>query len=156
MTWIAAILGILILFLFPKQMGVLIGVILLGFGATYLYIQAEENEKIQQREAVTIDINYDIKLCSVEYPLHVLISNKSKKIVNKISWNVAAYKSGYSNNVINYKYTSEYGTPYSSDKVLKSGHYFGVCYKTPSLKNDIKPENLKWSVLRKNIVFNSV
>jgi hypothetical protein len=153
MIWIAIIVGLILLFTFPKQVGMLIGVIVLGSGATYLYFEEQDKQREKQRDAVVIKITFDIQSCSKEFPLFVSIVNGSKNIVEKISWNIGAHKKGYSNNVIDYGYSSEYSTPYSSDKILNSGQRFFVCYKTPSISGKHIPKELDWSAVRKSISF---
>ena len=153
MIWIAIIIGIIFLFVFPKQMGILILVTVVGIGATYLYLDAENNNRKKQRDAVTVTVRYDTKSCSKEFPLFVTIKNGSNKTVEKVSWNIGAYKQGYSNNVVDYGYYSEYSTLYSSDKILNSGQGHAVCYKVPALTGTLEPQNLNWSAVRKSINF---
>jgi hypothetical protein len=153
MVWIAIIIGMIFLFAFPKQFGILIGVIVLGSGATYLYFEEQDKQRERQREAVAITIIFDTQSCSKEFPLLVSIINGSENILEKISWNIGAHKKGYSNNVIDYGYSSEYSTPYSSDKILNSGQRFSVCYKTPSILGKHIPKELDWSAVRKSISF---
>jgi|TARA_R110001583_G_scaffold167075_1_gene319894 hypothetical protein len=153
MVWIAIIIGIILLFAFPKQVGILIAVIVIGSGATYLYFEEQDKQRERQIDAVTITITFDKKSCSQEFPLLVSIINGSKNIVEKISWNIGAHKRGHSNNVVDYGYSSEYSTPYSSDKILNSGQRFSVCYKTPSISGKHLPNELDWSAVRKSISF---
>lgn len=153
MIWVAIIIGMFLLFVFPKQVGILIGLIVVGCGATYLYFEAEKSEKKKQIEAVAVTVSFNTKSCSDEFPIFVNIKNGSNKIVEKVSWSIGAYKKGYSNNVVNYSYSSEYSTPYSSDKILNTGQHFGVCYKVPSLLGSLNPKDLNWSAVRKIIDF---
>lgn len=153
MVWVAIIIGIILLFIFPKQVGILIGVVVAGIAGIYLYIQAEEDSKQKQRDAVVISVAYDTNACSEEYPLHVSVRNGSKKVVNKVSWNIGAYRQGYSNNVVDYGYSGEYGTPYSSDKIISPGQGYGLCYKAPSIQGSHQPQSLNWSAVRKSIEF---
>lgn len=134
-------------------MGVIIGVIITGIIATYLYFEAEKTNRENQRKSVKISIIYSDGICNKKFPIYVKINNNSKKIVNKISWNIGAYKPGYSNNVVNYSYSSEYDTPYSSDKILKPNQQFAACYKVPKLSGKFSPKKLNWSAVRKNINF---
>jgi hypothetical protein len=153
MVWISIIIGIVLLFAFPKQVGILIGVIVLCAGAAYLYFEEQDKQRERQRDAVAITITFDTQSCSKEFPLLVSIINGSKNIVEKISWNIGAYKKGYSNNVIDYGYSSESSMPYSSDKILNSGQRLSVCYKTPSISGKHIPKELDWSAVRKSISF---
>jgi hypothetical protein len=156
--WIAIIIGIFFLFVFPKQVVMLIGVIVIGSGVTYLYFEEQDKQRERQIDAVKITIMFDTKSCSKDFPLLVNISNGSKHIVDKISWNIGAFKKGYSNNVVNYGnsdsvFSSEYDTPYSSEKILNSGQQFGVCYKTPSISGKHISKELDWSAVSKRINF---
>ncbi len=146
-------IGIILLFVFPKQMGILLVVVVVGIVTTYLYLEAENKKQKKQRDDVTVTIRYDTKSCSKEFPLLVTIKNGSKKTVNKVSWNIGAYKKGYSNNVVEYGYSGEYRTPYSSDKILSSGQGHAVCYKVPPLSRTLEPQNLNWSAVSKSINF---
>jgi hypothetical protein len=114
---------------------------------------AENLRATHFRDAVTVTVRYDTKSCSKEFPLFVTIKNGSNKTVEKVSWNIDAYKQGYSNNVVDYGYSSEYSTPYSSDKILNSGQGHAVCYKVPALTGTLEPQNLNWSAVRKSINF---
>jgi hypothetical protein len=103
---------------------------------------------------VTISIKYDTSLCTNEYPLLANIKNGSNKTVKKISWNVAAYRPGYSNNIVEYEaYTSEHSAPYESDKILSPNQGFSLCYKPPQLSSGIEPTAVTWNAVSKNVVF---
>jgi hypothetical protein len=154
MVWVALIIGIILLFVFPKQVGGLIVVAILGLGAFYLYLQADENARKKQQDSVTVSVLYNLKACSKDYPLHVSIKNDSSKIVDKVSWNIGALKPGYSNNIVDYGYSIEYSTPFSSDKILNPNQQHGLCYKVPKLKDSSDPSTLNWLIVRKSIEFN--
>ncbi|KXO13893.1 hypothetical protein AKG98_1638 [Moritella sp. JT01] len=149
MIWVAILIGILLLFSFPKQMGILIGVVAVGCGATYLYSEAEKSKKIKQIEAVIVTVSFNTKYCSEEFPIFVNIKNRSNKIVEKVSWGINAYRKGYSSNVADNNYFREY----SSDKILNTGQHFGVCYKVPPLSGTLNPKDLNWLAVNKSIDF---
>ena len=154
MIWIALIIGIILVIIFPKQMGILAGVVVLTIAGIYLYFESEENNKERQREAVVISVKYDTTTCTSEYPLLANVKNGSNNTVIKINWNFSAYKPGYSNNVVAYEgYTSEYSTPYESDKILAPNQSFTLCYKAPKLKEEIAATAVTWSVVSKSVVF---
>ncbi len=154
MIWIAIIIGIILIFIFPKQMGVLAAVLVAGIAAIYLYLQAEESNRKKQNDAVSITVKYDKTVCSAEFPIAVNFKNGSRKTVTKISWNIGAFKSGYSNNIVDYGlYSGEYSTPYESDKILTPNQAFGLCYKAPSLKGGNSPESVNWKVVNKYVTF---
>lgn len=153
MIWIALIIGIILIFIFPKQMGILAALAVVGIAGVYLYLQAEENDRKKQRDAVSINITYGSPVCSSDFSLAVNIMNGSRKTVTKVRWNIGAYKPGYSNNVVDYGYSSEYSTPYESDKILSPNQSFAVCYKTPKLNSGNKPDSVNWSAVSKSVVF---
>jgi hypothetical protein len=153
MIWVAIIIGIILLFVFPKQMGMIIGLVVVGIGGAYFYFEEEAKERKRQRNSVIINISYDLNACSTGYPLHVTINNQSKKRVDKVSWNVGAFRPGYSNNIVDYGYSGEYDTPYSSDKILNSGQGSGSCYTAPAIEGDHDPKILSWSVIHKRVEF---
>ena len=154
MIWIALIIGIILIFVFPKQMGILAAVVVVGIAGIYVYLQADENDRKKQKDAVSITVSYGSSICSKEYPIAVNVKNGSRKTVTKVSWNIGAFKPGYSNNVVEYSYSSsEYSTPYESDKILNPNQSYGVCYKPPALKSGNKPDSVNWKVVRKSVVF---
>ena len=133
-----------------KQVGVVIGVVIIGTIGALLYEDINRVKKLEadkkQYEAVSITISYDTKHCPEEYPLLTIISNDSKKIVEKVSWSISAYKPGYSNDLVrNHSFSQP---PYSSDKILNQGQWFSSCYKVPSLEGSFPAKELNWSVGR--------
>ncbi|WP_323847035.1 hypothetical protein [Microbulbifer magnicolonia] len=154
MIWVAIIIGIILIFIFPKQMGVLGAVVVGGMGAIYLYLQVDENSKRRDLEAVSIVVKYDTSICSEEYPIAINFKNGSRKVVENIKWNIGAYRPGYSDNIVNYgSYGGEYSTPYESHKILAPNQTFGVCYKAPSLKLGVSPNTVNWSIVNKYVGF---
>jgi len=152
MVWIIGLVVLILLVVsagFRKFAGIFVLIAVIG---GVIYWQYQENEE-KQRDAVTVTVRYDTKSCSKEFPLFVTIKNGSNKTVEKVSWNIGAYKQGYSNNVVDYGYYSEYSTLYSSDKILNSGQGHAVCYKVPALTGTLEPQNLNWSAVSKGINF---
>jgi len=157
MIWLGVLIVIAVLFLiFPQQMGGLLAVILVGIGITALIIFIDSYSTEKAEESVSIVASYVPASCSEDYPLHFKITNRSKKIVNKVEWNITATREGYSNNVVSYifsGYDSEYATPFSSDKILKPDEFLSVCHMAPSTKTETPPQNLIWKVSNKRIEF---
>ena len=159
MIWLGVLIVIAVLFLiFPQQMGGLLAVILVGIGITALIIFIDSYSTEKAEESVSIVASYVPASCSEDCPLHFKITNRSKKIVNKVEWNITATREGYSNNVVSYifsgyGYGSEYATPFSSDKILKPDEFLSVCHMAPSIKTETPPQNLIWKVSNKRIKF---
>jgi len=153
-VWIAVIIGVILLIMFPKQIGVLIAVLLVLLGAIFLYIKLDQDAKKAEKDAVSIEITYGSPACAKEYPLAVNFKNGSKKTVSRIKWNVAAYKPGYSGNVAIYgSYSSSYDTPYESDRILEPNQSFGLCYTAPPLKDNASREQVRWEAINKVVYF---
>jgi hypothetical protein len=161
MIWAVTLVVIALLFIFPKQTGILLSILLVGIGIIALidYIVSGHGEK--EQESVSVVVSYVPDSCGKDSPLFFKITNGSKKIVNKVSWNIIATEKGYSSNIVDYKsflsyqgeystgYHSENSTPYSTDKILKPGELFSACYKAPLIKGILPPQNLVWKVSNK-------
>lgn len=161
MIWAATFIVIVLLFIFPKQIGTILAVLLAGIGAVALiyYITLYYREK--EQESVSVVVSYVPDSCGTDSPLFFKVMNKSKKIVNKVSWNVIATERGSSSNIIDYKsfpkyknkystnYHNEHTTPYETNKLLKPGEFSSACYKVPFIKGNLSPKNLVWKVSNK-------
>ena len=161
MVWAVTFVVIVLLFIFPRQTGTMLAVLLAGIGIAALisYINLHYREKEQR--LVEISVLYTIDSCGKDAPLLFKIINRNKKIVNKISWNITATEKDSSINIIDYTsfpdYQGEYSTshhsegstPYSTDQILKPGESFSACYKAPLTKEKLPPQNLIWNVSNK-------
>ncbi len=153
MAWLGALLILALIFflfrIFPLQMIVLSGVLVVGGGMLGVYAYVDDRDYARQRAAITMAVAFNPKACSIEFPLLVAVHNSYKKPVGKVSWNFEARKPGYSNNLVNYGRGSDYDTPYSSDKILHKGQTDRLCYAVPVLNSGAQPENLVWSIGKK-------
>ena len=143
MIWLGALLIVIaVLFLvFPQKMGSLVAVILAGIGIIILIMFIDSYRTKEAEESVSITVSYAPASCGENLPLHFKITNRSKKVVNKVKWDITATRKGYSSNII------QYGgyLPYSSDKMLKPGESYSGCYGVPFI-GDTPPQNLIWKV----------
>jgi len=165
MIWAVTLVVIVLLFIFPKQTGIILTVLLVGIGIVALidYIVSGYREK--EQELVSVAVAYAPDSCDKDSPLFFKITNGNKKIVNKVSWNIIATEKGHSNNIVDYKsfpsyqgeystrYHSENSTPYSTDKILKPGELFSACYKAPLIKGKLPLQDLIWKVSNKHSEF---
>ena len=161
MVWAVTFVVIVLLFMFPRQTGTILAVLIAGIGLAALigYINLHYREK--EQESVAILVSYAADSCNKDIPLSFKVTNRSKKIVNKVSWNVTATEKNSSTNVVDYKsfpiyqgeystsYHSESSTPYSTDQILKPGESFSACYKAPLVMEKLSPQNLVWKVSNK-------
>jgi len=161
MIWAATIAIIALLFIYPKQTGILLFVLLIGIGIVALIDYLVSGQKEKEQELVSVAVSYDPSSCSKDSPLSFKITNDSKKIVNKVSWNIIATAKGSSSNIVDYEsfpnYQGEYSTghhsesstPYSVNKSLTPGELFSECHKAPLIRGEFLPQNIFWKVSNK-------
>jgi hypothetical protein len=165
MIWAVAIAIIALLFIYPKQTGILLFVLLIGIGIIALIDYLVLDQKEKEQELVSVAVSYNPSSCSKDSPISFKITNGSKKIVNKVSWNIIATAKGSSSNIVDYEsfpnYQGEYSTghhsesstPYSTNKSLAPGELFSECYKSPLIRGEFPPQNIFWKVSNKHSEF---
>ena len=161
MIWAVTIVIIVLLFIYPKQTGLLLFVILVGIGIVALIDYLVSYQKEKEQNLISVAVSYDPIFCSKDSPLSFKIKNDSKKIVNKVSWNITVTAKGSSSNIVDYEsfpsYQGEYSirphsessTPYSTHKILIPGELFSVCYKAPLIREKLPSQNIIWKVSNK-------
>ena len=161
MIWAVTIAIIVLLFIYPKQTGILLFVLLFGIGIVALIDYLVSSQKEKEQKLVSVAVSYDPISCSKDSPLFFRIRNGSKKIVNKVSWNIIVTAKGSSSNIVDYEsfpnYQGEYSTgphseastPFSTDKILNPGELFSACYKAPLIRGKLSPQNIFWKVSNK-------
>ena len=165
MIWAATIAIIALLFIYPKQTGILLFVLLIGIGIVALIDYLVSGQKEKEQELVSVAVSYNPSSCSKDSPISFKITNGSKKIVNKVSWNIIATAKGSSSNIVDYEsfpnYQGEYSTghhsesstPYSTKKSIAPGELFSECYKSPLIRGGFPPQNIFWKVSNKHSEF---
>jgi hypothetical protein len=154
MVWIAAIIAIILLLAFPKQVGILVSIAVAGAGLLVLFFYIQEETRKKELDSVSVSVRYDPTICPEGYPISVSFKNGSSKTIKRVAWNIAARKPGHSSNVIEYDlYRSEYSTSYSSDKILAPGAVYALCYTSPKLQAGLSPSSVDWDVLSKSVIF---
>jgi|JI10StandDraft_1071094.scaffolds.fasta_scaffold184411_2 hypothetical protein len=91
---------------------------------------------------------------SPKHPLAVSIHNKGKRTVTKVAWSFSVYREGYSSDLTIADDTASTvdniiffeGNRYESDKILKPGEIYEVCYPLPILRGDNSPDLLKYVI----------
>ena len=136
---------IILLISFPKQIFFLI----LGLGLLFwIYIDNSKKEAKKrdiERAKVIISVKYDLSRCSKKYPLLIYIKNTGTKIINKVNWNIEAYRKGYSSNVV----TNSYLQNYSTDKILSYNQSISNCWVLPNINNNLNPSTLEYKISNK-------
>ena len=161
MIWAVTIVIIVLLFIYPKQTGLLLFVILVGIGIVALIDYLVSYQKEKEQNLISVAVSYDPIFCSKDSPLSFKIKNDSKKIVNKVSWNIIVTAKGSSTNIVDYesfpsyqgeystRHHSESSTPYSTQETLAPGELFSVCYKAPLIREELPSQNIIWKVSNK-------
>ncbi len=146
MGWIIGllVLVVFVIFLFkaPKQtIGCLVVIIIIIAIAWYALVTKPQQDRKRLEEQVVVTVVYDEEKCSRDYPLAVFIRNTSNKTVTKVEWHLNAYRPGFSSNLAGYE-------SYSSDKILKPGESWSVCYRLPEdlLKKGLDLSKLKYTI----------
>jgi hypothetical protein len=152
MAWVVGI-GIFLFFLFafPKQVGLLI-LILLGIGAaTWIYSTAESNAAAKERSKIVMSARTDIGCDDPQFPIGVSISNGTKKQINSVDFTILAKRPGYSSDVYSHFHTS--------DRILKPGDVYFACWSLASYElnyGKLKGEDIKalnWSTRVSSVRF---
>jgi len=134
MSWLFGlvifIVFLFLLFKYPKQILVICGLLVICVIILYyVFITLPNQERTERSNKVTLSIAYNTTNCGLQYPLNVIITNRSDKTVTKVTWWLVVNKPGFSTNL------AGYSANYSCDKILKPGEAWSVCYMLPSTLN---------------------
>lgn len=131
MVWIVGIgLGLFLLFAFPKQMGAVILLLVLGAAGLFFAIQnAEQRRADEQRkkvEAIGLTATFDSTRCSAEFPILIGIRNGYTQTIQSLNFELAGYREGFSSPVY-------LGRSLRSDRIIRPGETYEACWSVPSL-----------------------
>jgi len=142
MIYLIAILGLLLLIcLFPRQMLVIVAVVVLFLSLIAGYWYLEDRAEKQAQNAVIIGVRYIASGdCDRDCPLRVSIVNQSSRVVERAEWQFVACRSGHSSDLV------EGYNPVHSDRILQPGESVALCFRLPSVSGDTVPAQLQWSV----------
>lgn len=117
--------------------------------AVIIYNYIDSQKKAAEQEKVKVTATYNIERCNKEYPLLVVFTNDSDKVVNSISFRLKITKKGYSKD-INKSYLN-----YESDKIINQKESFGACYRyeLDYGYEKISPEALNFEIDYKSAYF---
>jgi len=107
-------------------------------------------EDKRDRESVSIEIGYALpveNICPKNYPLRIKVINKSKRIVDKVNFNVVAKAVGRSNDLVRF-----YDARHDFDIITEPNFNYAGCYALPKLKGG-SPPDLIWTTSGKAITF---
>lgn len=148
MVWVALIVGIILLFAFPKQTLVLASVLVAAIALLLLVGHQNKEKRKRLEDAVVVSVQYDPSACGTEYPIRVKITNSSKRTVTKVEWSFSAFRPGFSTDLIGF-------APGSSDKIMASGESYTLCFKPPAIDGGHEPSGLEWKTRWKRVEFES-
>lgn len=137
MAWVVGIgFFLLLLFAFPKQMGILIALCAMVVAVVVLYEQFERADKQRLAARIMTVAMYSEARCSKEYPIVVETTNRSSKTIKKIYFDLQGYRENHSDTVL-----SSFTT---SDRIMKPGESYVSCYKMPYGFNHPSQRWLSW------------
>jgi len=145
MAWVVGIgFGLLLLFVFPKQtIAVVIGLAVVG--GLLLYIEQRNNSRYYQareeeRRAIEVTAKVDSRCDDPKFPLFIGVVNRGKKALMKTSFDVKAFRPGYSDPVVS-------TLLYKSDKIVEPNEGWGTCWSLPSeIPEGLRLQDLVWEV----------
>lgn len=148
MEWIGALIFVVLLFIFPKQIGILIAFFVAVIVAIVGYNQYQTYLTEKEQNLVSISVVYSEENCIPPMPLSVRISNKSKREIVEVGWDFVARRPGYSSNLLDYLDQDA-----KSDKIIKPGEVWDFCYRVPKSQRFMEPEKVEWSISGKRVTF---
>lgn len=122
-AWIFGIgIGLFLLFAFPRQFGALLGVCALIAGGIFLYFWSDTKSAERQRKQIDISASFNVARCNQDYPILVIITNRSRKQVDRVTFSLYGYRPGHSEPVSrNYSLYS--------DRILAPGMAYSACWQ---------------------------
>jgi hypothetical protein len=147
---VALVVGVILLFLFPRQAGLLLGIAVAAGVGAYVYVDYRDRVSREERDKVVVKVRYAAgKECPASRPLGVFIGNTADRTVSKIEFQLEIRRPGYSNNLI-----EGYGAgSFSSDKIIKPNESHSFCHGAPKLRGNPALKDLEYSVGFKGITF---
>ena len=153
MTWVVgATLFLGLFFLFPRQMGILVGILVLVAAAVGIYFWVQNNREVAERSLVTGTAKYDPQRCAdPKFPIFVSITNNASKTVNKITFDLIAKRPGYSSSV--------YSDYTNTDRIMSGHTVSSTCWSLDSfyvkdgLIKGSRISQLEWSIQIWSVTF---
>lgn len=129
MEAVAWVLGLgiaaFLLFRFPKPFLITIA-ILLAIGASVgVYFWGQQWQQQREQSLVEMTAAVDDR-CTSDYPIFIGTTNKATRTVERVAFNIRAYRPGYSDPVYSDTYKS-------SDRIVEPGQGWGTCWSLSSL-----------------------
>lgn len=145
MVWVVGIaFGLLLLFAFPRQMLVVLGLIVVAGGGLIGAIIHLENQRqkeaAERRSSVRMEASFNPSRCNTEFPILVKITNNYSRTLLNTNFSLSGFRDGFSKPI--YQAVS-----YNSDKILDPGQSYEGCWQLPNVNygvQSVSPELLNW------------
>lgn len=146
-VWIVGIgIGLLLLFSYPKQIGALILLVVLGAVGLFMAIQNAEQRRAEEHRkkvaSIGLTATFDPVRCAAEFPILIGFRNGYTQTIQSLNFDLAGYREGFSSPV----YVGRY---LRSDRIIRPGETYEICWSVPSLEYGAQaepPQDLNWRV----------
>lgn len=135
MAWVVGIgIFLFLLFAFPKQTLVLVGVILVVVGAVASWQWWEHHQQQLAREQLKTEARYQGFECKDPRPIGVMFWNQGKRTITEIWFSLQAHRKGFSKPVLR-----DWNT---TDLIVKPGEAYVLCWGVPLRYGQEKPDDI--------------
>lgn len=125
--WFLFVLAVVVLlFLFPRQMSVVLGAAAVIGVVIGIWYYLKHKQYAQEEAAVQISVLYDPRQCSPEQPLLVTIRNQASLPVVGVEWVFSARRPGYRSEL-----TGDWLRVFSIEEVIAPGQARESCHPVP-------------------------
>tara|TARA_R100000935_G_scaffold25798_1_gene45628 strand:+ start:1602 stop:2069 length:468 start_codon:yes stop_codon:yes gene_type:complete len=150
-VWIFGVgIGLTLLFIFPKQMIILIFCVIVGLGIFWISVLYKDYKYAKKIESVVMLATFNDVRCTAEFPILINFINNNSETLLSINFNLGGYRDGYS--APNYNSAISY----TSDRILASGQNYEACWNIPALKfgqQAVPAESLSWKATYSHATF---
>jgi hypothetical protein len=142
---------LILLFSFPRQMGVLIALVIAGGVLLYIHTERQAESRRKEQSLVETRASWNSVVCkSPTHPVLVLFANKNNKSTKEMRFSLQAHRPGFSKPVFDdYK---------SSDMIVAPGEVNGLCFAINSLFGSPPPSDaasLVWTARLNSVDYQS-
>lgn len=150
MAWVALVVGLVLLFFFPRQMGVVIALAIAAGAGIYLYIGHQDRLAREAQDKVQVRVEYAAgKQCPPGQPLGVRVDNAGERTVARLVFHLEVRRPGHSGNLVQ----SHGAGTFHSDRIVKPGEGYAACHPAPKLRGDPALKDLEYAVAFKEATF---
>ncbi|HEY4202618.1 MAG TPA: hypothetical protein VGM83_18865 [Devosiaceae bacterium] len=136
---VGIVVAVVLFVAFPRQMGLLAAVFIVGIGALGIYLWAEAQQAANTRSAVTAEAQLAPALCpDPKAPVAIAFTNGNPTTVDAIGFVLEARREGHSGLV--------YSDFLSSDKIIAPGERSSACWPLSRPLKDVAGAGLVFTV----------